>query len=266
MDGRRLGRTGLTVPALGLGTVKIGRNRDVKYPRAFDLPDDRAVAALLDTALEEGVVLWDTAPAYGTSEERLGPFVARARDRLVLCTKAGEEYGPAGSSYTFDAASLISSVHRSLRRLRTDRLDVLLLHSDGRDVAILDETDALEGLRRLKDAGDVLCIGISAKTAEGIDRACEDLDVVMAPVDATASALTASLRRAKTKGLGVLGIKVLGQGHGVSREGGLEAAFRTALVDGPADVAVTGTTNPDHLRQAAAVVRRLLGSGEADVS
>ena len=65
---RPLGDTGLTVSALGLGTVKIGRDQGVKYPTAFSIPDDDAVRNLLARARELGINLIDTAPAYGRSE------------------------------------------------------------------------------------------------------------------------------------------------------------------------------------------------------
>ena len=87
---RPLGRTGLQVSALGLGTVKLGRNQDVKYPRAFELPDDRSAAALLDRARGLGINLLDTAPAYGSSEERLGGLLAGQREHWIICSKVGE--------------------------------------------------------------------------------------------------------------------------------------------------------------------------------
>src|SRR5690606_39506858 len=71
---RPLGNTGLQASPLGLGTVKIGRNQGVKYPSGFDLPDDGQVRDLLALARGLGINLLDTAPAYGTSEERLGPL------------------------------------------------------------------------------------------------------------------------------------------------------------------------------------------------
>jgi len=67
-DYRDLGDSGLSVSPIGLGTVKFGRNTDVKYPSAFALPDDRQLAALLDVAAECGINLLDTAPAYGASK------------------------------------------------------------------------------------------------------------------------------------------------------------------------------------------------------
>jgi aryl-alcohol dehydrogenase-like predicted oxidoreductase len=262
VDRRELGRTGLSVPPLGLGTVKIGRNRDVKYPQGFELPDDASVERLLEAALAEGVVLWDTAPAYGVAEERLGPFVARHRDRLVLCTKAGEEYGPEGSHHDFGRQALTESVHRSLRRLRTDVVDVLLLHSHGRDLEILDHSDALETIERLREAGDVRFGGISAKTAAGIERGGACLDVVMAPFGPAHRDLGEALRQVHAAGTGVLAIKVLGQGHAletdtVPAEDPIEVALRTVLGAGFVDCAVIGTRSADHLRQAAGAARRI---------
>ena len=70
---RTLGRTDIAVSALGLGTVKLGRNRGVRYPQPFALPDDRAARALLDAARELGVNLLDTAPAYGASSAACSP-------------------------------------------------------------------------------------------------------------------------------------------------------------------------------------------------
>ncbi|HHO58771.1 MAG TPA: aldo/keto reductase, partial [Thiotrichales bacterium] len=67
---RPLGATGIDVSVLGLGTVKIGRNEQVKYPEGFEIPDDRAVAGLFEQARSLGINFIDTAPAYGSSEQR----------------------------------------------------------------------------------------------------------------------------------------------------------------------------------------------------
>ena len=97
---RPLGDTGIQVSALGLGTVKIGRNQGVKYPSGFSLPNDRQVIELLRQAREEGINLIDTAPAYGRSEERLGQLLHDRRDWLI-CSKAGEEFRGGVSRYDF---------------------------------------------------------------------------------------------------------------------------------------------------------------------
>lgn len=76
---RPLGDTGLIVSPLGLGTVKLGRDQGVKYPNGFTIPDDAAARALLDQARALGINLIDTAPAYGVSEQRLGPLLRGQR-------------------------------------------------------------------------------------------------------------------------------------------------------------------------------------------
>ena len=86
---RPLGSTGINVSPLGLGTVKLGRNQQVKYPQGFDIPDDAQVSELLALAWELGINFIDTAPAYGTSEQRLGQLLPRADDWVIM-TKVGE--------------------------------------------------------------------------------------------------------------------------------------------------------------------------------
>jgi aryl-alcohol dehydrogenase-like predicted oxidoreductase len=245
MVSRALGRTGPIVSQIGLGTTKLGRNTDVKYPERFALPSDEALRDLLDASLALGINLIDTAPAYGESERRLGTFVAANRDRIVLCTKCGEQYRDGVSTYDFSARAIVASAEKSLRRLRTDYIDVLLLHSNGRDVEILNQTDALEGLDRLKKAGKARAVGISAKTEEGIARACETLDVVMAPFNEKETALAEALKRAHEKGLGVLAIKGLYSGH-LEAAAAIEFVLKQPFIDS----LILGTINPAHLKEA----------------
>jgi aryl-alcohol dehydrogenase-like predicted oxidoreductase len=89
---RMLGRTGLSVSVLALGTVKIGRDRGVKYPVPFTIPDDDAVIELLNTAADLGINLIDTAPAYGNSEERIGRLLPQVRGDFLISTKVGETF------------------------------------------------------------------------------------------------------------------------------------------------------------------------------
>ena len=86
---RPLGTTGLQVSAIGFGTVKLGRNQQVKYPSGFALPDDARVEALLQIARDAGVNLLDTAPAYGSSEERLGKLLQQraGRTRTIITSR-----------------------------------------------------------------------------------------------------------------------------------------------------------------------------------
>ena len=258
---RSLGQTGLMVSRVGLGTTKLGRNSNVKYPKPFPLPSDTQVQELLTTALISGVTLIDTAPAYGSSESRLGAFVGGYRDRLVLSTKCGEEYRDGISVYDFSAAAINASVETSLRRLHVDYLDILLLHSDGHDVEILTRTDALETLKKLKQSGKTRTIGISAKTADGIREACRTLDVVMAPFSQRDQALADALQQAHQSGLGVLAIKGLSSGY-------LEArlAIQFVLCQNFIDALVLGTTDPNHLSEAVSIARDIESETEPPLS
>src|SRR5262245_6594243 len=178
---RPLGRTGLTIAPIALGTTKIGRNTDVKYPVNFSLPSDQAVAELFAAALQLGVNLIDTAPAYGTAEMRLGKLLESHRAEVLICTQDAEQYANCQPPYDFATAAVRASVDASLLRLRTDHIDILLLHSDGRDSEIITQTDALEELIRLKRSGKINAFGLSAKTPAGVRQAARDCDIVMAP-------------------------------------------------------------------------------------
>ena len=181
LTAKRLGQTDLAVSPVGLGTVKLGRNQQVKYPTEFTLPSDAQVVELLDRARGLGVNLIDTAPAYGTSEERLGRLLGSRRDDWIIVSKAGEDFVGGRSHFDFSPAAITASVERTLLRLRTDRVESLLLHSDGNDLDILDHSGAVETLFALKEQGKIRSAGISTKTVAGGLRAVAlGLDVVMA--------------------------------------------------------------------------------------
>ena len=242
MERRTLGRTGIEVSPLGLGTVKLGRNTAVKYPRPFALPDDEAARRLLDRAAELGINLLDTAPAYGDSEARLGKLLAGRRADWVLCTKVGEEFEQGRSRFDFSPAHVRASVERSLRRLATDWLDVVLIHSDGRDLPILDESGALEALVALKQAGWIRAVGISHKTEAGGRRALElGCDVIMATLSLAEPEAAPLIAEAGRRGGGVLVKKALASGHA-----GAES-LRFAVSQPGVSSVVVGTIDPGHL-------------------
>lgn len=247
---RALGRTGLEVALLGLGTVKLGRRTGVRYPRSFELPDDASARRLLDRARALGMNLLDTAPAYGTSEDRLGRLLAHRRDDFVLVTKCGEIHDGRTSRFDFGAAHTTASVHASLRRLRTDRLDCVLLHSDGNDEALVADGAALDALARLKRSGELLSYGISTKTVAGGLAAIPHVDVLMitlAPDDAREVALA---RSASEAGCGVLVKKALDGGHARDPAQALRAVAALPAVSS----IVVGTIDETHLAANAAAL------------
>lgn len=243
MELKPLGTTGLKLSALGMGTVKFGRNQGVKYPQDFALPDEAALAVLLGLAKDLGINTLDTAPAYGTSEERLGRLLAGQRQDWIIIGKAGEIFENGQSRYDFSPKAIRASLEASLKRLNTDYLDIFLIHSDGHDVEILND-DLLNALHAIKNSGLARAVGASTKTAAGGLRALETLDTVMATYRADYTDEKSVLDYAEKHNKGVLLKKVLSSGHDTDIAGAIRFCF-----DHPAVAsAIIGTINPDHLR------------------
>lgn len=248
---------------MGLGTVKLGRNVGVKYPEAFEIPDDVRTAELLRKAQKLGITLLDTAPAYGESEERIGRIIGSCggRDRWTIVSKAGEEFDPATgeSRFDFSPKAIVASVERSLKRLRTNHLDCVLLHSDGRDEWILKESGAVEALLRLKKKGQARTIGLSAKSAEGsmAALAAAPVDVIMVTLNAQDQSCLPAIRLASERGVGVLIKKAFAGGHALVQPASSEAALRFCLSEPGVSAVVVGTINPDHLEENARAAERV---------
>lgn len=245
---RALGATGIDVSCLGLGTVKFGRNQEVKYPGRFALPEDRHISALLDQARAGGINLIDTAPAYGSSEQRIGRLL-QSRGDWVISTKVGEEFMNGKSFFDFSAAHTRHSIERSLRNMKTDFLDIVLIHSDGRDEQIIDASDCIETLQKLKQEGLVRAIGMSTKTVAGGLKAVEHLDIVMATFNSTMQDDSIVIARAAAEHKGVMIKKALDSGHACKEaDGGASASLQLALRHPGVNTVIIGTINPDHLQ------------------
>ena len=253
---RPLGETGLTVPLLGLGTVKFGRTAKVSYPRPFVLPSDEQIADLLALAKSLGVTLLDTAPAYGASEQRIGEAIAGERSDWLLCTKAGEEFDGAGSRYDFSENHILHSVERSLRRLHTDYLDVLLVHADGRDTERIVAAGAFNALRRLQGEGVARAVGFSAKSEVDGCAALPLADVLMCTANATCDSQASLIARAGEASVGVMVKKPLASGHHANPQ----ALAKLGQMPGVSCI-VVGTIDADHL--AANVAALVDGSSSA---
>ena len=244
MDKRYLGDTGIAVSQLGLGTVKFGRNQGVKYPQGFELPSEGELSDLLSMAKDLGINMLDTAPAYGSSEERLGRLLIGQRKDWVIVGKAGEEFIDGSSFYDFSPDHLEFSLNRSLQRLQTDYIDILMIHSDGNDVANLSD-EAIAKMQDFKQRGLVRAIGASTKTVEGGLRALKYMDCVMAMYTADYRDEEPVLDYAAANNKGVILKKVLSSGHNSD----ITDAFRFAFSHEGVSAAIVGTINPKHLKE-----------------
>lgn len=145
---RPFGDSGLRVPALGLGAGHLDAGRLI----------ERDAFALLDTALDLGITFVDTARGYGDSEERIGRWLPRHRDEIVLSTKVGYDV-PGAADWSREAVVL--GVEQALRRLRTDTIEVVFLHSCSLEV--LQRGEAIAGLLACRDDGKVRVAGYSGE-------------------------------------------------------------------------------------------------------
>lgn len=245
---RTLGATGMQTSCIGLGTVKFGRNSGVKYPTRFELPDDRTVERILTLARELGINLLDTAPAYGHSEERLGRLLTDRQDWL-LCSKTGEEFDKGKSRFDFSAAHTRHSIERSLQRLRTDYLDLVMVHSDGNDEAIINNSDCLETLLRCRDEGLLRAVGFSGKTVAGGLLALQYCDAVMVTCNPQQKTEIPVIEAARTDNRGVLIKKALNSGHLASEQESdpVQEAMDFIFSQPGVNSVITGSINPLHL-------------------
>lgn len=148
MELRQFGATGLKVGIVGFGAGHIGG----------DAQDEAEVGGLLNRLLDAGVTLIDTARGYGRSEERIGRHLAHRRDDFILSSKCG--YGIEGfEDWTHD--TILRGVDEALRLLRTDRIDIMHLHSCPRHV--LEHHGVIEALEQAKEAGKVRRIAYSGE-------------------------------------------------------------------------------------------------------
>lgn len=259
---RPLGSTGLRVSPLGLGTVKLGRDQGVKYPNGFTIPDDREAQMLLKLARDLGINLIDTAPAYGTSEERLGPLLRGQRHEWVIVSKVGEEFEGGQSRHDFSAEHTRLSVERSLKRLETDFIDLVLVHSDGNDLAVLNDSGVYQALAELKQQGKIRGYGFSGKTVEGGLLALREGDCAMVTYNLNEQRERPVLDYAARHGKAILVKKALASGHVCLSPGvdPVQASFELLFAHPGVASAIVGTINPLHLAHnvatAAAVIRR----------
>jgi len=244
-----LGNTGIEVSVIGLGTVKFGRNQGVKYPEAFQIPDDNHLLNLLACAKDLGINLLDTAPAYGTSEERLGQLLKNTRKDWVIVGKVGEEFIDGDSLYNFTPEHAKISIERSLKRLNTDYLDAILVHSDGNDIDNIQRYGILDFLQTLKKSGTIRSFGVSTKTVEGGLLALSQSDMAMVTFNPIHTLEQPVIAEAFRLNKGILIKKALASGHLDQIPGAdpVKASLQFILKEPGVTSIILGTITPAHL-------------------
>jgi aryl-alcohol dehydrogenase-like predicted oxidoreductase len=192
MEKRALGKTDMRASVLGFGGSEIG------YGQAAV----ETVERLLGDALDAGLNVIDTAECYVTSEELIGRSVSHRRKDFYLFTKCGHAAGL--DLPDWDARLLEQSIERSLRRLRTDYVDLLQLHSCSEEV--LRRGDVIEVLRRARAAGKTRYIGYSGDGRAALYAVeCGAFDTLQTSINiADQESLELTLPPARERGLGII--------------------------------------------------------------
>ncbi|HZP45899.1 MAG TPA: aldo/keto reductase [Candidatus Binataceae bacterium] len=193
MERRRLGKTGMEVSVLGFGASEIG----------YEHAPPATVERLLGGALDAGLNLIDTAACYADSEDLVGRAIGHRRGEVFLMTKCGH----AGAEFNlpdWSPSLIVRSIERSLKRLRTDYLDVVQLHSC--DSATLRDGSVIAELQRARDRGLTRFIGYSGDSDDAIAAIrLEVFDTLQISINiADQEALERVLPLARERDLGVI--------------------------------------------------------------
>ena len=266
MDKRTLGRTGIDVTRLGLGLAEISRQEQ----RGRETAD---AAHVLNLALDIGINFLDTAPCYASTEELIGSAVSHRRDEFFLASKCGHAVDTDAEEWT--AELIAESVDRSLRRLNTDYLDILQLHSCKLDV--LKRGEVIEAVSNARDQGKTRFIGYSGDNEAALWAASSGIfDTLQTSFNLVdQSARRGLLAAARAAGMGIIIKRPVANGAWgranspysyadeyfrraqIMRQMGpmpsepedpILLAFGFLFAHDEVDTAIAGTHNPAHLR------------------
>jgi len=273
MEKRTLGKTGFEVSVLGFGGAPVG----------FLETEQQQVEKILHLLLDEGANLIDTAAMYEGSEEAIGRAVAERRDEYILVSKCGQAF-PDLQGEPWSARLIEQTVDRALRRLRTDRLDVMLLHSCDRET--LEKGEALGALVQAREAGKIRFAGYSGDNeAAAYAAQLADVAVIETSVNICDQVnIDAVLPQTREHNIGVLAKRPIANAawksleeqpgfyadyaktyaerframriapvdlgiEGDPQELWPEIALRFTLSHRDVHTAIVGTTNPDHVQK-----------------
>jgi aryl-alcohol dehydrogenase-like predicted oxidoreductase len=284
---RPLGRTDTDVTILGYGAMEL-RGR----PRGPEI-DDEAAGRLLNAVLDGGINVIDTSPDYGRSEELIGKYVGHRRDEFFLATKCGcllkvPTDVPPPYPHDFTPENVRADVEQSLRRLRTDHLDLVQVHMSP-SAEQLRENRTVETLQELRDEGKVRFIGMSGILPNLPGQIAMDVfEAFQIPYSAVQRDHEDLITEAADKGAGTLirggaargapseeknwrtgplsqragrgqrnwdasGVESLLADSGMSR---MEFVLRFTLSHPGLSTTIVGTANPDHLAANIAVAEK----------
>ncbi|MBR7100296.1 MAG: aldo/keto reductase [Clostridia bacterium] len=199
------------VTFVGFGGLEIGRNWGIGKDTAR--PDESEAGEVLNTVLDLGINLIDTASAYHRSEERIGKFISSRRNEYVLTSKCGEHNKEPGTYYDFSYNAVRRSIDNSLKLLNTDCIDVMQIHFGPGSKAVLDNGETLAAMQDARREGKIKKLGASIDGA--LATRCilsGDFDVIQLNYNLADRSNQKNIQLAAERGIAVLVRFGLGKG------------------------------------------------------
>ena len=204
------------VTFLGFGALEIGRNWGLGDDK--ERPAEEVAGQVLNTVLDAGINLIDSASAYHRSEERIGKYVSSRRSEYVLATKCGEHSSEPSTYYDFSYDAITESIDRSLKLLNTDVIDLIQIHFGPDSEGVLNRGETVRAMKDARAAGKVRYLGASIDGE--LAKRCilsGDFDVMQMGYNLFYQANAENIRLCKERGMGVLIRSGLGNGLLTSR-------------------------------------------------
>jgi len=260
MEYRDFGNTGIKVSVLGFGAGHIGSEE----------MDEKGAEKLLNTVLDLGITLIDTARAYGLSEKRIGKYLSHRREDFILSTKVGYNF-EWKEDWSYDAT--MGTIDQALQLMKTDYLDIVHLHSC--DKSVLEKGEAFAALLKAKEQGKIRTAAYSGEN-EALDFAIESgcFGSLQCSVNiCDQRGISTLLPKATHRGMGVIAKRPIANApwrysarpvghysaeywdrmqvmhidpHGLDWN---ELAIRFTGFAPGVDTCIAGTANPDHLKE-----------------
>lgn len=227
MKTRKLGKTGIEVSEIAFGGVEIGIPYGIGVNSHEDMLSRDKAVELLHEALDKGINFFDTARLYGESESIMGEAFHDRREKVILSTKCRHFKETAGNISSYHSLHKIieTSLEESLGQLKTDYVDVFMLHQA--DLEILNNDDVKEIFTKLKASGKTRVIGASTYTAEETKKAIEKgWEVIQVPFNLMDQRQGQNFRHAKENGVGIVIRSVLMKGLLSDKGRGLHPALQ----------------------------------------
>ncbi|MCL2860827.1 MAG: aldo/keto reductase [Firmicutes bacterium] len=157
---RKIKRMNTEVTFAGFGSLEIGRVWGMGADR--DIPSEKESERVLNSVLDLGINLIDTASAYHKSEERIGKFLSHRRKEFILASKCGEHnLGYDGTYYDFSYKAIKESIEKSLRLLKTDVIDIMAIHFGSNPEETLDRGETVGAMKDARKEGKIKFLGAS---------------------------------------------------------------------------------------------------------